>query len=280
MNKLEFVELKSYAKLNLALELTSKDANSYHQINTFICVLKDYFDVLKIKKANHFSVKTIGDFAFKGENILEKVTFLFCKEFDGNANFSIEISKNIKTGGGLGGGSSNAGYFLHFLLKQNNIALSKKAFCEFAFKIGADVPFFYNNSPKICTGYGEIVDDVNFAMPKVLFAILCIPDFSINTKEAFTLTKSEDLKPNAKFNSFDDVVSSQNSLLHSACLINSELKNILNQLKLLPNAIKVDMSGSGSTCFALFKNEDDMLNGFNILKQKIPYNIVKSQLSF
>ena len=249
----------SYAKINLALKVLQQDANSYHKINTLICCLTDYYDVLEISPSANLQIKTSGKYAFEGSNTLEKVAHLFKKEFGGNVNFAVNIIKNIKTGGGLGGGSSNASAFLHFLLKQNQIFLSKKAFCNFAFKIGADVPFFYNTNPKICSNYGEVIQDIKFAIPKTLFALLYIPDFETNTKQAFSLLNHGDFKPNSKFESFDEVLSSFNPFLFSAQKINPQIMQAITELKSLFGTIKVDISGSGSCCFALFENEGDLL---------------------
>ena len=247
----------SYAKINLALDILGKDANSYHKLNTLMCCLADYYDVLEISPSKNLQIKTSGNYAFDGVNILEKVAYLFKKEFGRDVNFAVNIIKNIKTGGGLGGGSSNASAFLHFLLKQNQMFLSKKAFCDFAFKIGADVPFFYNTNPKICSNYGEVIEDIKFTMPKTLLALLYIPDFEINTKEAFSLLNPSDFKPNSHFKNFNEVLSSVNPFKFSAQKINSQIEDVINELQSFKGVIKADISGSGSCCFALFENEKD-----------------------
>jgi 4-diphosphocytidyl-2-C-methyl-D-erythritol kinase len=246
--------MKSFAKINISLEIKERQ-EKFHTLNTLICTLEDCYDVLEIQKSSKLTISTAGNYAFEGENILEKVAILFYKEFGGDINFDVKIQKNIKTGGGLGGGSSNAGVFLKFLLKQNGIFLSQKAFSDFVFKIGADVPFFYNNLPKMCGNYGEVLEDVNFEMPKELYALLLFPDFEINTKEAFANLDKSTFKPNSFFVNFSDAISSQNTFQSSASLINPEITNIIHTLKSLPNIIKADISGSGATCFALFTNK-------------------------
>jgi 4-diphosphocytidyl-2-C-methyl-D-erythritol kinase len=260
--------MEANAKLNLSLALIGKEGG-YHTLQTLMCVLEDYYDVIEIKPHNYFEVKNKGNYKFEGKNILEKVADLFKEEFGGNVNFSVNIVKNIKTGGGLGGGSSNAGFFLHFLLLQNNISLSKEEFCKFAMKVGADVPFFYDKSPKICTHYGEVLNDVTFEMPKNLFALLVLPDFEINTAKAFSLVKHHHFTPNSKLESFEDVLKSVNPLGLIANEINPEISVILRELKKAKGVLKADVSGSGATCFALFLTREEALEASkNIVKYK------------
>lgn len=249
---------QSPAKINLMLEITGKEkATGYHKINTLICTLEDYFDLIEIAEDSKFSVKTLGEYAFEGENILEKTAKIFSAEFKGNINFKVNITKNIKTGAGLGGGSGNAGIFLNFLLKQNNISLSKKDYSELAFKIGADVPFFYDKTPKICKSFGEELHEVSFKMPQELYALIALPEFHIDTKSIFKLFKEEDCVLEKKFSSFEEILLSKNSLTKYASLIRPEISEIINTLKYLPNVLNADMSGSGSACFALFANKSD-----------------------
>lgn len=244
----------SYAKINLALEVVEK-VNNYHKLSTLMCCLKNYYDVIKIKPSNKFSVQVSGDYNVEGENILEKVAHLFTKEFGYNVNYSINIIKNIKIGGGLGGGSSNAATFLHFLLQQNNIFLNKNAFCNFVIKIGSDVPFFFNHYPKICKNFGEKLYDVHFSIPKKLFAVIIIPHFSISTKQAFELLDKKSFNPLSRFDSFEDVIKSQNPFTLSINNLHKDVLKIIETLKSIQGCIKADISGSGSCLFGLFEGD-------------------------
>jgi 4-diphosphocytidyl-2-C-methyl-D-erythritol kinase len=266
--------IKSYAKVNLSLEILKKEKN-FHVLQTVICCLQHYYDVLTISPATKFDVESSGKYLFNGDNILEKVAFLCKKEFDCNINFNVKIQKNIKTGGGLGGGSSNAATFLHFLLKQNNIYLNQKAFCEFAFKIGADVPFFFNHYPKICKNYGEVLSDLTFNIPNNLFVVIVVPDFEVKTKEVFSFLNHSQFQPKSKFINFDDVVKSQNPFLNIALQLKPNVKEVLESLLQIEGCIKVDISGSGSCFFGLFTKEVNL----KMLKAKFTsYDFISSKL--
>ena len=270
---------KSFAKINLMLEINGKDASSgYHKLQTLICTLEDYHDSLEITPAEKFSITLKGEYAFEGENILEKTAKLFIKEFGGNVNFNVKLTKNIKFGAGLGGGSSNAGVFLNFLLKENGIILSKKEYSDFAFKIGADVPFFYNESPKICEGFGEELSEIQFAMPRELYAILVLPEFSVSTISVFKSFEASDILPAKKIQNFQQVLTSKNSLTKYAINLQPEIANIISQLSQLPNVLKADMSGSGSACFALFESLENAKKAKNLLPQNLKCVISKVKI--
>ena len=197
-------QIKSFAKINLALEVTGKEANGYHTLNNVMCTLGDYYDEISIELSNDFSVNVYGKYAFEGENIVQKIANKFKEKFDGNINFKFAIKKNIKTGAGLGGGSSNAGEVLNFLLKQNGIELTQREYSDFTISVGADVPFFYNHSPKMCYHFGEEVTPLNFIFPSSLYVIVVLPAFAINTKKAFQGFEYSDFKAQFFFTNFNE----------------------------------------------------------------------------
>lgn len=260
--------LKSFAKLNLSLNISGRDVTGLHFIDTIMCIAKDYYDEIFISRSHAFEVSTFGNYSVIEGNILFKVVDL-CKKYFGNsfnANFEVRIKKNIKTGAGLGGGSSNAAEFLKFLLKQNNIWLNKNAFCELALQIGADISFFYDYSIKRCTGYGEILNEVSFIIPSNLHAIIILPDFEIETKKAFSLI--ENFNQNIPYD-FEDVLKNQNSFYSVCSKIQPEIENIIQNLHSLPHVLKADVSGSGSACFALFSSKEDAIVASKNLTSKL-----------
>lgn len=246
--------LKSYAKINLFLEIIQKDKTTgYHFLSTLICSLKDYYDIITIENSNNFSVSLSGKYIFEGDNLLDKTIKIFKENFSGNTNFKVNIEKNIKFGAGLGGGSSNAGVFLRFLLEENGISLTESEFAKVATKIGADVPYFYNNLPKMCSGYGEILQKPDFTLPSPLYAIVVLPPFFISTPSIFKKIIPESYKgtPSSPI-TFNEALKIENDLERYAIESANGIADVLSSLTALPNILKVALSGSGSTCFALF----------------------------
>ena len=116
-------KIKSYAKLNLALNITGK--NSFlHKIESLIC-FSDLHDVISInqhnEKKHHISFygkfsKNIGK-----KNTIQKLFQILDKHnLLNNKKFKIRIKKLIPQEAGLGGGSMNAASILNFLIKKKN----------------------------------------------------------------------------------------------------------------------------------------------------------------
>ena len=103
--------MKSYAKINLFLEVLGKNEKNYHILKSLICFL-DIFDKIEIKKSEKLSIKFSGEFADflkndKNENIILKTVKFMAEKFNFEPNLEIFLEKNIPIGAGIGGGSSN-----------------------------------------------------------------------------------------------------------------------------------------------------------------------------
>ena len=118
---MSYVRIKSYAKLNLALNITGK-TSSLHNIESVI-VFVDLHDVISIKrlKSNKHDVSFIGKFS---QNINKKNTVSKLLEILEKRNllksrkFQIKINKQIPNKAGLGGGSMNAANILRYFIKK------------------------------------------------------------------------------------------------------------------------------------------------------------------
>ena len=115
-------KVKSYSKINLALNVTGK-TKSLHKIESIITFvdLHDEISIKRIKNKNH-KIKFIGKFSKKvgSNNTVSKLLKILDKDKLINATkLEIIIKKNIPLEAGLGGGSMNAATVLKFLTKKN-----------------------------------------------------------------------------------------------------------------------------------------------------------------
>ncbi len=120
---MSFHKIKSYAKINLTLNITGKDS-LLHQIESIIMftALHDEIFIKKIKSDNH-NISFFGKFS-PGINMNNTVSKLLSilenKELLKDKKFRIKINKKIPTEAGLGGGSMNAANILKYLIKKKN----------------------------------------------------------------------------------------------------------------------------------------------------------------
>lgn len=185
----------SPAKINLGLQIPYKRKDGYHEIRSLFLRLNwgDEIEIFAEEKNKFFlnsnnllqgnSREDYDKVSEKGEiekNILYKVWKEASKRKE-LPGLRIELKKRIPTGGGLGGGSTNAASVLKFLFPEE-ISKPSQDFLNFVSRLGADIPFFLKNSHQIVGGIGEKLTDISVASG---FGTLVYPGYLINTKFAF-----------------------------------------------------------------------------------------------
>ena len=139
---MSFIKLKSWAKINLSLNLIKRLSNNYHSIESLITFVQ-IFDEIKIKTLNkkEHKISFSGKFS-KGigkRNTVYKLLKLLEKKKIINKKFEINIKKNIPQKSGMGGGSMNAASILSYFMKKRILNISNKKAKDLAYKVGSDV---------------------------------------------------------------------------------------------------------------------------------------------
>ena len=106
--------LKSPAKINLFLDVLSKENDGFHNIKSILTLI-DLHDEIIIKESASLNINFSGEFSneINQNNIQILFDFLIKKNFIKSDKYSINITKNIPVGAGLGGGSSNIAAILN-----------------------------------------------------------------------------------------------------------------------------------------------------------------------
>ena len=139
---MENLIIKSPAKINLFLKVIKKLSNGYHELETAFQLI-DVFDTIEFQNtSNKINVSCSDVNIDEEENIVFKSATLLKKVTDRNVGANIKIIKNIPTGAGLGGGSSNAASTICALNKMWGLGLSKSEMMLIGLDLGADVPLF------------------------------------------------------------------------------------------------------------------------------------------
>ncbi len=245
------------AKINLGLFITEKRVDGFHNLESIFLPVP-WFDVIEIQVADKtlFSSSGIEIDGDQSNNLCMKAYQLLARDYV-LPPVSIHLEKNIPIGAGLGGGSSDAAFVLKGLSEMFQLNLSVERLEQLAGLLGSDCPFFIKNKAAFVRGKGERLDS-NLKLDLDCYCLLVNPGIHISTKEAY----SSIIPKQAKFNLKDinnlDKRDWQNSIkndFETSLLPNYpeliELKNELTKLE----PFYVAMSGSGSTFFALFKEE-------------------------
>tara|TARA_Y100001970_G_scaffold136311_1_gene167743 strand:- start:50 stop:880 length:831 start_codon:yes stop_codon:yes gene_type:complete len=258
------MQFKSYSKINLGLNILNKRSDDFHNIQSLFIEI-DFSDYISFIPNDKFDLKIIGNNKInpKKNTIIDAINGL-SKISNLNLTHKIEINKNIPIGAGLGGGSSNAACVLKAINKIYKLNKSDQELKKIGLQIGSDVPFFINGGIQHVTGRGEILKSVKFGQIKNKKILLVFPPFSISTKWAYNNLKktfannsnSPKFRPLTKKvdwslfeNDFENVVKSTYP----------EILDIKNAL-LNNGAIYSGLSGSGSTMFGIYNDNESLLN--------------------
>lgn len=269
--------ITSNAKINIGLNITEKLPNGYHLLD-MIMVPISLADKLEIKFNNQKGKLNISsnikDIPCDEKNILYKVYKAFYEKTQIEPeDIDVYLEKNIPHEAGLGGGSSNGGFFLKELNKFHNFVLSDEDLSLVGKSVGADIPFFLKNTPCRVKGIGEKLEKIQNNLD--CDVILVKPKFGVSTKKAYELYSKLDEK---KFANIDEVLSGlkENNLkkvcenienmLEQGLLIDDEnIKNFRNRIK--ETGLDFFMSGSGS-CYYILSSKNTTEDYLKILNQK------------
>ncbi|MCI5725827.1 MAG: 4-(cytidine 5'-diphospho)-2-C-methyl-D-erythritol kinase, partial [Fusobacterium sp.] len=107
------------AKINLGLNVYKKDESGYHELDTIMLPidLKDELDILIFERIGNLKIVCSDEnIPIDEKNILYKTYKLFFKKIKKeNLEINVNLKKNIPSEAGLGGGSSDAAFFLKVL---------------------------------------------------------------------------------------------------------------------------------------------------------------------
>lgn len=268
------IKLKSYAKINLGLQVLNKRKDGFHSINTVFAKI-DLADEIIISDNDDLKVHTFPDLGIpEEENLAYKAAKkLATRLHKRESGAEILIKKNIPAGGGLGGGSLNASYSMLGLLDHWNKADRTKEPEIIAPQIGSDVPFFLKKGFAIGKGRGEILDFFELDLP---YQILIVnPGIHVNTGAAYkALNRSEKPLPILDYKKLL-LRCKDNKSLFREYFVNDFEKSVFAEHKLIAKiklelyeqgAFYASMSGSGSTLFAFFDPNDDLSELLNYYK--------------
>ena len=248
-------KVKSYAKINLALNITGK-INKLHKIESLVAFI-DLHDVIFIKKIKSKNHNIIFDGKFSkninSNNTVSKLLKILGKKKLLDQKFFIRIIKNIPQKAGLGGGSMNAANILKYFSKKKIIKVNKKQLIEISSYVGSDVILGLDSTNTILTSNNKIKRYKNC---KKLYTLIVKPNFGCSTKDIYSQVKKFDKikfrNPSKKM--FDCIfLKKMNNSLEKIVLNRySTLKRIKSYLINLENPVFVRMTGSGSALVSYY----------------------------
>lgn len=254
------LSIKSFAKINLGLNIISKRDDGFHNLQTIFFPISLH-DIITIKKSNRFAFATNdtnllndkNNLIIKAHRLLEKLVGI-------ELNCEINLQKNIPIGAGLGGGSSNAANVLRGLNELFYLEIDTKKLSEIALQLGSDIPLFLTELPAYAESRGEKLYPIKLVVKG--FILVVNPGIHISTKSAFSkitpklpehslkdLIKNNEIKFEELIkyatNDFEAIVFKEFPYI-------KEIKDRMMQF----GSVFSQMTGTGSTIFGFFDEEE------------------------
>jgi 4-diphosphocytidyl-2-C-methyl-D-erythritol kinase len=260
------------AKVNLHLHVTGRQSDGYHLLDS-LAVFADIGDTLVFEPSKVFSFTAEGPFAGlfssaeidtspQSKNLVVKAALRLSALLARELNVSIRLIKNLPLGSGLGGGSTDAAACLRGLCQLWNVPLSQPHIDSLALQLGRDVPVCLKSRTCIMRGTGEhILSGPN--LPE-LPVVLAWPARPVSTAEIFQSLKMPRYSSPVEFpDHFDEPDalcdflnhSSRNDLQQVSLTLPPVISDTLSAISQQSGCLLARMSGSGSACFGIFKNE-------------------------
>jgi 4-diphosphocytidyl-2-C-methyl-D-erythritol kinase len=171
------------AKLNLFLHVTGRRADGYHELQTLFQLI-DLADTITLRPRPDGRIeRPRGPAAVAPEADLTVRAARALQQAAGTRQgVSIEVTKRIPVGAGLGGGSSDAATTLLVLNELWQCGLAVTELASLGLTLGADVPVFIGGSSAWAEGVGERLRPMT--LPEQWYVIL-YPGVTVSTREVF-----------------------------------------------------------------------------------------------
>lgn len=258
------MKFKSYAKINLSLDVTGKREDGYHLLKMVMqsISLHDEIDI-ELKQESGVILTTDKPYIpVDDRNIAKKAADLFLRRINSDKGVKIHITKNIPVAAGLAGGSTNGGTVLRVLNKMFNYPVSEGELLELGLELGADVPFTMVGGTALCEGVGEKITQLKDFSDHTI--VLVKPPFGISTSAVFKSLKIDMIRIHPETENLIEAIEKDD--LDSAVLY---MKNVLENVSLNKHpvlrkikseltrygALTSLMTGSGPSVFGFFNDE-------------------------
>ena len=263
---------KSYAKINLILDVIEKRQDGYHNIDGIMQMI-DLYDVVEVKISDKFEITSNSkDIPLDEKNLVYKVYKALKEKYKFNERFSILIEKNIPVSAGIAGGSTNSAVVIEMIDEILGLNMSLDDKKQIGKSVGADIPYLLVGKTARTRGIGdelEILDslpttDILIVNNGVEIATPYVYSNIVPSGNSDRIDKLINVYKNKNYDEFfKGLYNVMEKVSISYC---PEIQNIKDKMYEF-NCIKSLMSGSGPTVFGIFNDDKDIKKAYDYFKK-------------
>ena len=257
------IRVAAPAKINLYLHVVGRRPDGYHELDSLVA-FADVADVVTARAAADLSLSIDGPFAAAlagaPNNLVLQAARLLASHCGITAGAALRLTKNLPVASGIGGGSSDAAATLRALQLLWNVQTRSGELVALAARLGADVPVCLLGGVTWLGGIGDVLApapelpavSIVLANPGIALATPAVfkawrGPFSVASRFSGPITDAAGLAAS--------LASRRNDLTGAAVGIVPAVADVLARLAACEGALIARMSGSVSTCFALFAGD-------------------------
>ena len=263
--------VRAPAKLNLSLAVLDRRPDGYHEIESLM-VPVSLGDTLTVRATAapgivlrvRFGGRLAGpgralarDVPVDHTNLVVRAAAALAAEAGVDRGLAIDLVKEVPSGAGLGGGSSDAAAVLQAAAVVWELDMSAERLAELGGRLGSDVPWFFAGGPAIARGRGEEIETIAPLPP--LFAVIACPATGLSTAAVYAACtpdpghRGDAARLAARL--AGGGIAAARPLLHNtleapARRLCADVDRLLDDLR-RAGAVEPRLTGSGSACFAL-----------------------------
>ncbi len=265
------VTIHAPAKINLSLAVLDRRPDGYHDIESLMVpvTLHDTLHVaptptpgirLRVRQGGRLArlePACSGDVPTGPENLVCRAAEALAREAGVvDRGLDIDLLKQVPSGAGLGGGSSDAAAVLQAAADAWELGWPVERLAAIGATIGSDVPWFFSGGPAVVTGRGERVEPIAGIPP--LPAVIVKPGTSLSTAAVYRECHPN---PSRRGEAARLAMAIRGGLRTAIPLMHNELEaparvlcpevdRLLGDLR-RAGAVHPLLTGSGSACFAI-----------------------------
>ncbi|MBE5940731.1 MAG: 4-(cytidine 5'-diphospho)-2-C-methyl-D-erythritol kinase [Lachnospiraceae bacterium] len=272
-----FVKERAHGKINVGLDVLRKREDGYHEVKMVMQTVGIYdgIDITRSPGEREITIETNLKYLPTGEgNLAYRAANMLMEEFGINEKVHIKMKKMIPVAAGMAGGSADCAAVFRGVNKLFNLGLSLQDLKERGVKLGADVPYCIEEGTALCEGIGEKLTTLP-PMPDCRI-ILVKPHINISTKYVYENLRANELtyhpdidgmvcaiKNNDLYGVTDRMGNVLETVTETEYGIITELKDKLKKM----GAVNAIMSGSGSTVFGIYDDNDKAMEAYKYMKE-------------
>ena len=259
------LQLKAYAKINLALDVVGKREDGYHEVRMIMQTVKLYDKLtFRLLEEDAIRLKTnVGFLPCDENNLIYKAVRCLKEQYHVKQGMEIDLYKCIPVAAGMAGGSTDCAAALIGASKLFGLHLDKQTLMKIGVRLGADVPYCIMRGTALSEGIGEILTPLP-SIPDCRI-LIAKPPVGVSTKFVYEHLDEQGIETHPDVDGMVQAIREGN-LLGITNRMGNVLENVtipeypaIDQIKkcmIEQGALNAMMSGSGPTVFGIYEDRE------------------------